>query len=223
MVVGTDGTEQTSRVVEAGLVLAPGPILVVGSDVVVVAEPMVAVAGLLAELAVPRGVALGLFAVVVSTVLDAEAVFAAAVPTGPGAAAFALVGLEADPMLVPFAADLGAESVPMVAEHVFEDGSMLEQHGLEVVLAPEVDSMRSGCECSMHLSASGAVFVPEGTDVIPKEAGMGTGVQRLSEAGLDATHVMIAAAAAAVFAFGPQPRSSVEVGPHLEDRSLPEL
>lgn len=204
MVAVTDGTEQTSMVVEAGLVFVPGPILVVGPDVVV-AEPMAAVAGLLAELAVPRGVALGLFAVVASTVVDDEAEFVVAVPTGPGAAAFAFVGLEADPMLVLFAACLAVESVPMMAEHVFalEGGSMLDEHGLGVVLAPEVDSMKSGFECSMHLSVLGAVFVPEGTDVIPKEAGMGIDLQLLPEAGLDATNAMMAAV---VFAFVPQPR-----------------
>lgn len=205
MVAVTDGTEQTSMVVEAGLVLVPGPILVVGPDVVVVAEPMVAVPGLLAELAVPRGVALGLFAVVASTVVDDDAEFVVAVPTGPGAAAFAFVGLEADPMLVLFAACLAVESVPMMAEHVFalEGGSMLDEHGLGVVLAPEVDSMKSGFERSMHLSVLGAVFVPEGTDVIPKEAGMGIDLQLLPEAGLDATNAMMAAV---VFAFVPQPR-----------------
>lgn len=205
MVAATDGTEQTSMVVEAGLVLVPGPILVVGPDVVV-AEPTVAVAGLLAELAVPRGVALGLFAVVASTVVDDEAESVVAAPTGPGAAAaFAFVGLEADPMLVLFAACLAVESVPMMAEHVLapEGGSMLDEHGLGVVLAPEVDSMKSGFERSMHLSVLGAVFVPEGTDVIPKEAGMGIDLQLLPEAGLDATNAMMAAV---VFASVPQPR-----------------
>lgn len=164
----TGGTEQTSRAFEAGLLLAPGPILVVEPDVV--AEPRVAVAGLLDELVVPKRVALGLSAAVVSTAVDGEAEFAVVVPTGPGAAAFAFVGLEADPTLVPLAAYLGLETVPMVAEHAFahEDGSMSDEHGSQpqVVLAPEVDSMNSGFESSM--------WVPEGTDVIPKEVGMGT-------------------------------------------------
>lgn len=221
MVAVADGTEQTSMAVEAGLMLVPGPILAVGPDAVV-AEPTVAVAGLLAERAVPRGVALGLFAVVVSTVVDDEAEFVVGVPTGPGPAAFALVGLEADPMLVPFAADLGVERAPTKAEHVFalEDGSTLGEHGLGVVIAPEGHSMNSGLECSMYLSVLGVAFVPEGTDGIPKEAGMGTGLQPLPEAGLDATHVMIAAV---VFAFAPQPRSSAQVGSNWRNHSLPEL
>lgn len=204
MVAVTDGTEQTSMQVEAGLLLVPGPILLVGPDVVV-AVPMVAFAELLAELGVPRGIALGHFAVAVSTVVDEEAGFVVVVPKGLGAAAFVFVGLEADPMLMSFAAYLGVESVPMVAEHVsaLEHGSISDEHGLGVVFAPEVDSMKSGFDCSMHLSVLGAVFVPVGTDVIPKEAGMEIDLQLLPEAGLDATNVVIAAV---VFAFVPQPR-----------------
>lgn len=187
---------------------APGPNLVVGPDAGV-AEPRVTVAGLLAEplaeLAVPKGVALGLLAAVAPTVVGGEADFVAVVPTGPGAAAFVLVGLGADPMLAPFAACLGGESAPAVAEHVFahEDGSMLDERGLWVALAPEVGSMNSGFESSTRLSALGAVFVPEGTDVIPKGVGMGTDSQLLPEAGRDATTVT---AAAVAFACVPQPR-----------------
>lgn len=96
-------TEQTSRVVEAALALAlgPGPTLVGGPDVV---EPTAAAAGPLAEV-VPKGVVLGPFAVVEPTAVDGdEAELAAALPMGPGAAAFAPVGLEDDPMPVALAA-----------------------------------------------------------------------------------------------------------------------
>lgn len=199
------GTEQTSRVVEAGLTLLPGPILAAGPDAAAAAEPTVAVPGLLAELDVPRGVALGLFAAVVSTLVDDEAGFVVTVPTGPGTAALAFVGLETDPMLVPFAAFLGVVSVPMVAERVLAlgDGSMLDEHELRVVLAPEVHSMKSGFECSTRLSVLRAAFAPGGTDVIPKEAGMAIDSHLLPEAELDAMNVVIVAV---VFAFVAQPR-----------------
>lgn len=183
-------------VVEADLMLGPGPAatLVVGPDVA--AEPMMAVAGLLAELD-PKGVVLGLYAAVASKVADVDGVVGA-VPTGPGAAAF---GLEADPMLVPFAV---VESVPMLAELEFalEDGSRLYEHGLGGVPAPEEDSMIAGFESCMHLSVLGAVLVLV-PDVIPKEVGMGIDLQLLPEPGLDAMNVPIAAV---VFAFGPQTR-----------------
>lgn len=139
--------EQTSRVVEAALALGPGPTLVVGPDVV---EPTAAAAGLLAEV-VPKGVVLGLFAAVESTVVDDdEAELAVALPMGPGAAAFALVGLEADPMLVALAAYSAVATAPMVAELVFalEGGPRLDEHGSGVVLAPQVDSMTAGFEGS---------------------------------------------------------------------------
>lgn len=194
------GTEQTSTVVEADLTLGPGATVVVGPEIV---EPAVAAAGLLAELAVPKGVVLGLFVVLASTVVDDEAEVAVAVPMGPEA--FAFVGLEADPMLVTLAARSVVETVPMVAELVFalEDGPRLDEHGSGAVRAPQVDSMAAGLEGPMHLSVLGAVLVPEGTDVVPKEAGMGIGLLLLPEAGLDATNVTTAAV---VFAFVPLPR-----------------
>lgn len=148
MAAGAVDTEQTSRVVEAALALGPGPTLVVGPDVV---EPTVAAAGHRAEV-VRKGVVLGLFAVVESTVVDdEEAELAVALPKGPGAAAFALVGLEADPMLVALAAYLVVAAVPMVTELVFalEGGPRLDEHGSGVVLAPQVDSMTAGFEGSM--------------------------------------------------------------------------
>lgn len=213
-------TEQTSRVVEAALALGPGPTLVVGPDVV---EPTAAAAGPLAE-AVPKGVVLGLFAVVESTgVDDDEAELVVALPKGPGAAASALVGLEVDPMLVALAAYSVVATVPMVAELVFalEGGPRLDEHGSGVVLAPQVDSMTAGFEGSMYLSVLGAVLVPEGTDVLSKEAGMGTDLLLLPEAGLGAMNVMTAAVA---FALVIPPRSSVEqVGSHLQQRCLPRL
>lgn len=148
MAAGAVDIEQTSRVVAAVLALGPGPTLAVGPDVV---EPMVAAAGLLAEV-VPKGVVLGPFAVVESTVVDDdEAELAVALPTGPGAAALALVGLESDPMLVALAAYSAFAAVPMVAELVFalEGGPRLDEHGSGVVLAPQGDSMTAGFEGSM--------------------------------------------------------------------------
>lgn len=193
-------TEQTPTVVEADLALGPGATVVVGPEVV---EPTVAAAGLLAELAVPKGAALGVFAVVASTVADDEAGFAAAVPMGPGA--FAFVALEADPMLVTMAARSVVETAPMVAELVLalEGGPRLDEHGPGAGLAPRVDSMTAGSEGPMHLSALGAVLVPEGTDLVPKEAGMGIGLLLPPEAGLDATN---GTTAAVVFALVPPPR-----------------
>lgn len=143
-------TEQTSRVGEAALAPGPGPgpTLVGGPGVV---EPTEAAAGLLAEV-VPKGVVLGLFAVVESTGVDEdEAEFAGALPRGPGAAAFALVGLELDPKLVALAGYSVVATVPMVAELVFalEGGPRLGGHGSGVVLAPQVDSMTAGFEGSM--------------------------------------------------------------------------
>lgn len=211
MAAATDGAEQASRVLEAGLTLVPGPSLVVA------AESMVAVAGRRAEPAVPRGAGL-------SAVVGEEAEVVAAAPMGPGAAASVSAGLEAEPTLVPFAAYLGVESATTGAEQVFapEGSSTLDEHGLEVVLAPEADSMTSGCEGSMNLSALGAVLVPEGPGVRPRKAGTGTALHLLPEAGLGATNVMIAAAASA-FAFVPQPRWCVQVGSDLQNHSLPEL
>lgn len=186
-------TEQTSTVVEADLALGPGATEVV--------EPAVDAAGLLAELAVPKGVVLGLFVALASTVVDDEAEVGVAVPMGPEAFA----GLEADPMLVTLAARSVVQTVPMVAELVFalEDGPRLDEHGSGAVRAPQVDSMAAGLEGPMHLSLLGAVLVPEGTDVVPKEAGMGIDLLLLPEAGLDATNVTTAAV---VFAFVPLPR-----------------
>lgn len=220
MAAGAVDTEQTSRVVEAALVLGPGPTLAVGPDVV---EPTVAAAGPPAEV-VPKGVVLGLFAVVESTVVDEEeAELAVALPKGPGAAAFALVGLEVDPTLAALAAYSVVAAVPMVAELVsaLEGGPRLDEHGSGVALAPQVDSMTAGFEGSMWLSVLGAVLVPEGTDALSTEAGMGTDLLLLPEAGLDATTVMTAAVA---FALVTLPRSSAEpVGSNLQQRSRPRL
>lgn len=63
--------------------------------------------------------------------------------------------------------------------------------------------------------------MPEGTDVLSKEAGMGIDLLLLPEAGLDAMNVMTAAVA---FALVTPPRSSVEqVGSNLQQRCLPRL
>lgn len=206
-------TEQTSTAVGAALALGPGATVVVGPEVV---EPTVAPAGLLAELAVPKGVVLGLFVVVASTVADDEA----ELPMGPGA--FAFVGLEADPMLVTSAACSVVETAPMEAELVvaLPDGPRLDERGSGAVLAPQGGSMTAGLEGPMHLSALGAVLAPEGTDFVPKEAGMGIDLLLLPEAGLDATNVTTAALA---FARVPPPRSSAQrVGSNPWVRCLPE-
>lgn len=199
---------------EAGPVLVPGPTLAVGPGVVVVAGPMRAAA---AGPAVPRGAGLGLSAVVAST----EAEFVGAAPRGPGAAAAA-------PTLLLLAACLGVAGAPTVAERVFapEGGSMWDERGLGVELAPEVGSMKSGFESSRCWSALGAVMVPGGPGARPREAGTGTDWLLLPEAGLEPTDVLIAAAAAAAaaaVASGPQPRWSVEAGSDLEERRPPEL
>lgn len=191
--------------------LVPGPTLGAGPGVVVVAGPMEAAA---AGPAVPRGAGLGLSAVVAST----EAEVAGAAPRGPGAAAA--------PTPVLLAACLGVAGAPTVAERVFapEGGSMWDECGRGPELAPEVGSTKSGLESSRCWLSLGAVLVPGGPGVRPREAGMGTDWQLVPGAGPEPTDVLIAAAAAAVVvASGPQPRWSVEAGSDLVDRSPPEL
>lgn len=116
--------------VEADLVLVPVAMLVVGPDAVI-AEPMGAVAENLAELDEPKGVVPQIFAeVVASMVVDEETVFVVAAPMGPGASV-ALVGLEVDPRLVAFSANLAVhKTVPRVAEIVFalEAESRMAEH-----------------------------------------------------------------------------------------------
>lgn len=48
------------------------------------------------------------------------------------------------------------------------------------------------------MSVLGAVLVPEGTDLLSKEAGMGIDLLLLPEAGLDAMNVMTAAVVSAL-------------------------
>lgn len=128
--------ELRPKVVEADLVLVPVAMLVAEPDAVI-AEPMAVVAGILVEPAEPTRAVLEIFAGVVEPmVVDAESAFVMAVPMGAVAAA-ALVGLEVDPKLVAFAADLAAhESESKVAE---------------IVHALEADSRMVGLEESRHL------------------------------------------------------------------------
>lgn len=142
------------KVVEADLGLGPVAMLAVEPDAVV-AEPMVVVVVILAGLAEPKEVVLGVFVgVAASTVVGAESVSVMAVPMEPGDAA-ASVGLEVDSKLVVFAAYLAAhESAPKVAgpvaETVFalEAGPRVAEHVSELVAALEADSRMAGFEGS---------------------------------------------------------------------------
>lgn len=158
--------ELRPKVVEADLVIGPAAMVVVELDGVV-AEPMVVVAGILMEPVEPKEVVLEIFAGVVAPMLvDAESLFAMAVPMGPGAAV-ALV-LEVDTKLVAFAVDLAAhERVSSVAEPVAETVVALEavprgaEHVFGLVLGLEADSRMAELEGSKYLWGFEAVFGSE--------------------------------------------------------------